>query len=197
MKLMRLVGRALSPLRPGVDALTGEKLSRRIPTTIEVTSPVFKESDAIPRLFTAQGDGRFPGIAWSGLPDGTRSVVLLVEDERKVRVMAAERLRESTYCVLEAEDGAAALTLLRSGVHIDLLVTDVGLPGGMNGRQVADAVREHRPGLPVLFITGYAGAALERQLAPGMAVIGKPFTLDALAAEIGNMLSKMPTGGAA
>ncbi len=80
MKLMRLVGRALSPLRPGVDALTGEKLSRRIPTTIEVTSPVFKESDAIPRLFTAQGDGRFPGIAWSGLPDRTCSVVLLVED---------------------------------------------------------------------------------------------------------------------
>ena len=80
MKLMRLVGLALSPLRPGVDALTGEKLGRRVPATIAVTSPVFKESDAIPRLFTAQGDGRFPGVAWSGLPEGTRSVVLLVED---------------------------------------------------------------------------------------------------------------------
>lgn len=67
-------------------------------------------------------------------------------------------------------------------------MTDVGLPGGLNGRQVADAARERRPGLPVLFITGYAGSALEGLLAPGMEVIGKPFALDALAARVRAML---------
>ena len=80
MGLMRLIGRALTPLRPGVDALTSHSLGRRVPATIAVTSPVFKESEAIPRLCTAEGDGRFPGIEWSGLPEGTRSLVLLVED---------------------------------------------------------------------------------------------------------------------
>lgn len=77
---MRWVGQVLRPLRPGVDALTGHSLGRRVPATIKVTSPVFKESEAIPRLFTAEGDGRFPGIEWTGLPEGTRSVVVLVED---------------------------------------------------------------------------------------------------------------------
>lgn len=78
--MLRWVGRLLSPLRPGVDALTNHKLGHRIPSTIRVTSPVFKESDAIPRLFTAEGDGRFPGIQWTDLPAETQSVVLLVED---------------------------------------------------------------------------------------------------------------------
>jgi len=90
--------------------------------------------------------------------------------------------------VLEAKDGPAALNLLRSDARIDVLVTDVGLPGGLNGRRVADAARECKPGLPVLFITGYAGDALERQLAPGTQVIGKPFALDALAVRIRAML---------
>lgn len=80
MSAMRLIGQLLKPLRPGVDALTGNTLGRRVPATIKVTSPVFKESEAIPRLFTAEGDGRFPGIEWIDLPDGTRSIVLLVED---------------------------------------------------------------------------------------------------------------------
>lgn len=80
MAMMRLIGRALTPFRPGMDALTGEQLGRSVPATITVTSPVFKESDPIPRLFTVHGDGRFPGIEWSGVPDGARSLVLLVED---------------------------------------------------------------------------------------------------------------------
>jgi Raf kinase inhibitor-like YbhB/YbcL family protein len=80
MSLMRSIGQMLKPLRPGVDTLTSHSLGRRLPATIKVTSPVFKESEAIPRLFTAEGDGRFPGIEWSNLPEGTRSVVLLVED---------------------------------------------------------------------------------------------------------------------
>ena len=119
---------------------------------------------------------------------GRTGAVLLVDDEEAVRAVAAERLRELGYAVLEAQDGPAALRVLRSGVRVDVLVTDVGLPGGLNGRQVAEAARERRPGLPVLFITGYAGGALEGQLAPGMQVIGKPFALDALAAKVRAML---------
>ena len=122
-------------------------------------------------------------------PAGARGTVLLVEDEAEVRTMAAERLREMGCTVLEAADGAEALRLLRSCGQVDVLVTDVGLPGGLNGRQVADAARDGRPGLPVLFITGYAGAALEEALAPGMAMLGKPFALDALAAQVGAMLA--------
>ena len=119
---------------------------------------------------------------------GAGGTVLLVEDEDGAREMAAERLRELGCEVLEAADGPAALRLMRPGRHVDVLVTDVGLPGGMNGRQVADAARERRPDLPVLFITGYAGSAFDGRLAPGMQVIGKPFSLEALAARVRAML---------
>ena len=122
-------------------------------------------------------------------PSGDGGTVLLVEDEAEVRATVADRLRDMGCTVLEAGDGAGALRLLRSCGRVDVLVTDVGLPGGLNGRQVADAARDGRPGLPVLFITGYAGAALEEALAPGMAMAGKPFTLDALAAQVGAMLA--------
>ena len=127
-----------------------------------------------------------------GQGGGTGRVVLLVEDDAAVRMSAAEALRDQGYTVLEAEDGPAGLRLLADRApadraSIDALVTDVGLPG-MNGRQLAEAAREHQPGLPVLFITGYAGGALERQLAPGMEVIGKPFTLAALAAKVRRMV---------
>jgi len=126
-----------------------------------------------------------------GKPDplGVGGTVLLVEDEAEVRATVAERLREMGCTVFEARDGAEALRLLRSCGWVDMLVTDVGLPGGLNGRQVADAAREAWPGLPVLFITGYAGAALEEALAPGMAMVGKPFALGALAAQVGAMLA--------
>lgn len=77
---MNWIGRLLRPLRPGVDALTSSRLGRTVPGGITVTSPVFKESESIPRLFTADGDGRFPGIEWTGLPAETQQVVLLVED---------------------------------------------------------------------------------------------------------------------
>jgi len=168
-----------------------------------------RQSDGVVRLDSAPGQGTTvrlylprhapaqlraepaaPGSQQEGA--GIGEVVLLVEDEREVRALAAERLRELGYGVVEAMDGPAALRLLRDGARVDLLVTDVGLPGGLNGRQVADAVRERRPGLPVLFITGYAGSVLEGQLTPGMAVIGKPFTLDALAAQVRFMLDAMP-----
>ncbi|HJS84162.1 MAG TPA: response regulator [Acetobacteraceae bacterium] len=118
---------------------------------------------------------------------GGGRTVLVVEDEAPVRALVAEVLREQGHRVLEAVDGPAGLRLLLSESPLDLLVTDVGLPG-LNGRQLADAARERRPGLPVLFITGYAGHVLEGQLAPGMQVIGKPFALDTLTGKIGAML---------
>ena len=93
--------------------------------------------------------------------------------------------------MLEAPDGAAALRLLNGGGRVDVLVTDVGLPGGMNGRQVADAARAQRPGLPVLFVTGYAGDALSAQLAEGMEVLSKPFELAVLSERIDALLGSV------
>ncbi|NOG72293.1 PAS domain S-box protein [Roseicella sp. DB1501] len=112
--------------------------------------------------------------------------VLVVDDEPTVRMLVSEVLGELGYAAIEADDGAAGLQLLRSGRRIDLLVTDVGLPGGMNGRQLADAARELRPGLKVLFITGYAeNAAIGHgHLAPGMQVMTKPFSVEAIATRI-------------
>ncbi len=125
---------------------------------------------------------------------GEGETILLVEDEGTVRSVASERLRELGYYVLEAANGGAALQVLHSGLRIDLLLTAVGLAGGMNGRQVAEAARGREPGLPVLFITGYAGSALEAQLAPGMEMIGKPFALDALTARVRAMLDRAAAG---
>ena len=145
----------------------------------------------LPRHAIVQADDTLPTP--KAEPEGAAAgaVVLLVEDEAQVRHVAAEALRDLGYQVLEAPTGVAALELLQDARRrVDALVTDVGLPGGLNGRQVADAARLERPGLPVLFITGYAGTALQDQLAPGMAVIGKPFTLDVLAAKISSMLEE-------
>jgi len=87
--------------------------------------------------------------------------------------------------VIEAHDSVAGLKMLRSDIRIDMLVTDVGLPGGMNGRQLADAGREGRPDLKVLFITGYAESAiLDGHLDAGMQVLTKPFAVDTLTARI-------------
>jgi CheY-like chemotaxis protein len=94
------------------------------------------------------------------------------------------------YRVLEAADAREALTILNSDVHIDLLFTDVVLPGGMNGRQLADAAALRRPGLKVLFTTGYTRNAIVHngQLDAGIQVIGKPFTYGALAAKVRSVL---------
>jgi CheY-like chemotaxis protein len=110
-----------------------------------------------------------------------------VEDELAVRTLAAEALRDHGYAVLEAKDGPSGLAALAGAARVDILVTDVGLPG-LNGRQLADAVRARRPALPVLFVTGYAGTALADALPPGMSVIAKPFALDALVEKVAAML---------
>ena len=107
--------------------------------------------------------------------------VLIVDDEPAVRALMAEVLRELGYCILEAGDGASALALLRTETRVDLLITDVGLPGGMNGRQIADAARVDRPALPVLFVTGYSEGALGEQLPEGMHILTKPFDMSTLA----------------
>jgi CheY-like chemotaxis protein len=120
-------------------------------------------------------------------PRATRGeTVLVVDDEPTVRMLIGEVLEELGYTAIEAADGAAGLKALRSAVRIDLLVTDVGLPGGMNGRQLADAAREARPGLKVLFITGYAENAVlnHGHLERGMHVMTKPFSMEALASRI-------------
>jgi signal transduction histidine kinase len=115
--------------------------------------------------------------------------VLLVEDEALGRKLAAGYLREQGYEVLEAEDGSTAMELFRRMPELDLLITDVGLPNGVNGRQLADNIRETSPALPVLFITGYAGAARIDQLDDGMLVLAKPFALPALMVQVEAILS--------
>jgi len=118
------------------------------------------------------------------------SVVLVVEDEADVRMVICDFLTDLGYTVLEAESGLAGLSIANAGVRVDLLVTDVGLPGGMNGRQLADAARQRRPGLKVLFITGYAESMVEDngQIGQGMQIMIKPFALDTLAARVQGMI---------
>ncbi len=118
-------------------------------------------------------------------------VVLVVEDEVDVRMVICDFLTDLGYTVLEAESGQAGLSIADTGVHVDLLVTDVGLPGGMNGRQLADAARQRRPELKVLFITGYAESMVAGygEIGQGMQVMTKPFALDMLAARVQGMIS--------
>jgi PAS domain S-box-containing protein len=116
--------------------------------------------------------------------------VLIVDDEPTVRMLVSDILEDLGYTAIEAGDSATGLKVLQSDVRIDLLVTDVGLPGGMNGRQMADAARVSRPDLRVLFITGYAENAVlgNGHLAPGMAVLTKPFAIETMAARIRSMI---------
>jgi PAS domain S-box-containing protein len=138
---------------------------------------------------TAEDDiGPTPPVQSSGHGE----VVLLIEDEPIIRMLIAEVLGEAGYRVIEASDGPAGLRLLDSNAEVDLLVTDVGLPGGMNGRQVADAARVKRAGLKILFITGYAENAVvgSGRLDKGMFVLSKPFQMDVLASRVEDILRK-------
>ncbi len=120
--------------------------------------------------------------------EGARPLVLLVEDEPLLREMTAESLGDQGYVVLQAADAAAALQALAQGARPSVLVTDVGLPNGANGRQLADAARAARPGLPVLFITGYEGGVLDGQMESGMAVLCKPFRLEVLGEQVAALI---------
>ena len=118
--------------------------------------------------------------------------VLVVDDEPTVRMLVTDVLEELGYAAIEAGDSISGLKILQSDVRIDLLVSDVGLPGGMNGRQMADAGRVTRPDLKVLFITGYAeNAAIGNgQLLPGMQVLTKPFVMDTLASRVRELIER-------
>ncbi|MEP9378160.1 PAS domain S-box protein [Aquabacter sp. CN5-332] len=123
------------------------------------------------------------------MPKGAGETVLLVEDDPSVRLLIGEVLRDLGYGCVEASDSQAAMPILSSDVRLDLMITDVGLPG-MNGRQLAAIAREQRPNLKILFVTGYTERAVEqaRFLGPGMEMVSKPFTLDALALKISEMI---------
>jgi PAS domain S-box-containing protein len=135
-------------------------------------------------LFAEEEEALATAVAASG------QTVLVVDDEATIRHLIDEVLDEQGYTVIGAADGAAGLKVLQSGSKIELLITDVGLPNGMNGRQVADAARALRPGLRVLFITGYAenAAVGNGHLEPGMELLTKPFSIQALTSKVADMM---------
>ncbi len=140
----------------------------------------------LPRHLGAPAAGTEDDTAARTSAAAVSAVVLLVEDEPDVRMVVREILADLGCTVLEAETGRAGLSIAESAARIDLLLTDVGLPGGMNGRQLADAARQRRPDLKVLFITGYAEtvAVGNIQMEHGMQVLTKPFALGTLAARV-------------
>jgi CheY-like chemotaxis protein len=148
-------------------------------TTVKLYLPRFRgEADAADEIVAVDAPRARAG-----------ETVLIVEDDSAVRMLVVEVLRELGYAFIEAVDATAATTVLQSSQRIDLLISDVGLPG-MNGRQLAEMARELRADLRVLFVTGYAENAAVRGgfLEPGMEMITKPFALDALAGKIREML---------
>jgi two-component system, NtrC family, sensor kinase len=121
---------------------------------------------------------------------GGNETVLVVEDNAQVNKLAVESLREQGYRVISAADGPEGLRLLEETPHIDLLLTDVVLPGGMNGRGLADEVLRRRPTVKVLFMTGYTRNAIihHGRLDPDIDLLSKPFTADALTRKIRRIL---------
>jgi signal transduction histidine kinase len=148
-------------------------------STIEICLPVYEGAPP-------EADHGVGGNAGPGTHHG--EVILIVEDDAVVRLLVVETLQDLGYQALEAAEGQTALRILQSGQRVDLLVTDIGLPG-LNGRQLADAGRTKRPNLKILFMTGYAeGAASNSFLTDGMEIITKPFDMNALAKRVKQMI---------
>ncbi|MFA9199566.1 MAG: response regulator [Cypionkella sp.] len=123
--------------------------------------------------------------------DEAGTTILVVDDEVLIRMTVCEELADHGYRCLEAASGAEALRLLAERSDIALLLTDMGLPGGLNGRQVADSARQARPGLPVLFVTGYADqTALAGGTGPGTAVLAKPFRMAELVETVRALIAR-------
>jgi PAS domain S-box-containing protein len=145
----------------------------------------------LPRHFgpTEKAEPVTPAVELARAKEG--ETVLVVDDEATVRMLVNEVLEDLGYVSIEAEDGKTGLKILESDRRIDLLITDVGLPGGMNGRQLADAGWALRPKMKVLFITGYAENAVigNGHVRPGMHVLTKPFAMDALALRIKGIIT--------
>jgi len=137
-------------------------------TTVALYLPAAPSRDAVAETPSA---GR--------APKGEGQQILVVEDDDQVRFLVSYLLEELGYCVTTARDATAAMPILSSSEQVDLLISDVGLPG-MNGRQLAELMRQGRPSVPVLFMTGYAeSAAVQSEfLGENMAIITKPFALD-------------------
>jgi CheY-like chemotaxis protein len=166
-----------------------------------------RQSDGYARIYSEVGEGTTVKLylpRYYGEAEGADSsldelspahraeageVVLVIEDETAVRDLVVDVLEELGYQTVQAADGPTGLRLLQSSMRVDLLVTDIGLPG-LNGRQVADAARQLRPDLKVLFMTGYAenAAIANGFLEPRMEMITKPFAVEALAARIRDMI---------
>ncbi len=155
-------------------------------TAVELCLPRHRSAPAVVEAAgcDAAGEAAAPGT------------VLLVDDEPTVRTLLGETLGSLGLAVIEAADGAAALRVLDSAARVDMLVSDVGLPGGLNGRQLADRARVLRPGLPVLLITGYAEAAVlgEGMLEAGMEVVTKPFSMAVLGRRVAAALGRRDGG---
>ena len=123
-------------------------------------------------------------------------VILLVEDEPAIRQVMADVLIESGYHIIEAENGSSAMQHILSPTRIDLVISDVGLPGGMNGRQLAESARQYRAALKVLFVTGYAEQAMltGERMEDGMEIISKPFNIETFVAKVHHILAKRTEG---
>jgi two-component system, NtrC family, sensor kinase len=166
-----------------------------------------KQSGGHIRIYSEVGEGStvklyFPRLTGQTIPPWTEKeavpatptngseTVLVVEDDSQVNKLAVEALQERGYRVMSAPDGAAALRLLETAPHIDLLLTDVVLPGGMNGRDLTDRVRQRRNGIKVLFMTGYTRNAIihHGRLDPDIDLLTKPFTADALTRKVRRVL---------
>ena len=145
----------------------------------------------LPR-YTGANEEPAEAAAHEGTDRGYGETVLVIDDEPTVRALIVEVLEENGYRTRQAEDGANGLRIIDSDARIDLLITDVGLPGGVNGRQVADAARVARPDLKVLFITGYAENAVigHGHLQAGMEVITKPFAVAELGRKVRALIDR-------
>ena len=145
------------------------------------------------KVYLPRFEGTQPTVKAESLdaaaPTSDGKTILVVEDEAVVRSLVVEVLRTLGYCALEAADGPSGLAILQSSQRIDLLITDVGLPG-LNGRQLADGARARRAGLKVLFMTGYTenAATANGFLEPGMELITKPFAINGLTTRIRKMI---------
>ena len=146
------------------------------------------------QLFLPRHQGEMEEAAPAGdeaAPTGTGETVLVIEDDAAVRLLVMQVLEELGYRGIETADGRQAVPILESSRHIDLLISDVGLPG-LNGRQLAEIARERRPDLPILFMTGYARQAADQTafLDGGMEIISKPFAIEQLGRRIGEILQR-------
>lgn len=146
----------------------------------------------LPRVATGMDAEEAPAAANTLSFKRGKETILVVEDEEDVRALVVQMLRELGYDVLEAGNGQTALGLLDERPDIRLLFTDVGLPGGINGQQLAERARVRRPDLRVLYTSGYAPAAMVHQSRPDLDidVIKKPFTYTTLAARIREVLDR-------